>query len=163
MIHHLSIPADDPKHVAQVFAELFQGASIPFPPNPGAFMAIARDSHGTSLEVYPADTQLKPNGVVGSEFVRSGQAPGYGAVHFAVSVERPQAEVEAIARREGWACHVCSRGGNFDVIEVWVENRFMVEVLPPDFAARYLSFTGQFAGAQDMGALMASHRPHATA
>ena len=27
------------------------------------------------------------------------------------------------------------------MIEVWVENETMVEILPPDFAAEYLAFT----------------------
>jgi len=27
------------------------------------------------------------------------------------------------------------------VIEVWVENESMVEILPPEFAAEYLAFT----------------------
>jgi hypothetical protein len=34
----------------------------------------------------------------------------------------------------------CNRGP-FHVIEVWVENDTMVEVLPPDFAAEYLAWT----------------------
>jgi hypothetical protein len=156
VIHHLSIAAQDPKRVAGVFAELFGGPSIPFPPNPGAFMAIANDAHGTAIEVYPADTQLTPAGPGGTGFVRSGQAAGLGAVHFALSVERSRAEVEAIAAREGWDCFVCSRGGDFDVVEVWVENRFMVEVLPPDFTATYLAFTGRFS-AGNGAALMARH------
>jgi hypothetical protein len=159
MIHHLSIGANDPQRVAGVLAELLGGMVIPFPPNPGAYMAIANDSHGTAVEVYPADTRLTPGGAQGGDFVRGGEAPAYGPVHFALSIPGSLAQVEAMARREGWTCNVCSRGGDFDVIEVWLENRFMVELLPPDFAARYLSFTGRFSGAKDAGALMASHPP----
>ena len=48
--------------------------------------------------------------------------------------------VEAIAAREGWQCYRCNRGP-FHVIEVWVENESMVEILPPEFAAEYLAFT----------------------
>ena len=48
--------------------------------------------------------------------------------------------VEAIARREGWQCFRCNRGP-FHVIEVWVENESMVEILPPEFARDYLAFT----------------------
>ena len=46
--------------------------------------------------------------------------------------------VEAIARREGWKCFRCNRGP-FHVIEVWLENQLMVEILPPEFAAEYLA------------------------
>lgn len=156
MIHHLSIAAADPQRVAGVFAELFGGPCIPFPPNPGAFMAIAGDRHGTAIEVYPADTQLTPAGPGGTGFVRTGQAAGLGAVHFALSVDRSLAEIEAVAAREGWDCFVCSRGGDFDVVEFWVENRLMVELLPPDFAATYLAFTSR-ASAGDPAAIMAGH------
>ena len=158
MIHHLSIPASDPQRVAGVLAELFGGVCIPFPPIPGAFIALAQDRHGTAVEVYPADGQLKPNGDEGAEFVRSGQAATPGAVHFALSVDRDLASIEAIARREGWALHVCDRGGDFGVVEFWVENRFMIELLPPDFAARYLAFTGRFIATDKPADLMASHQ-----
>jgi len=157
MIHHLSIAAREPQRVAEVFAELLGGACVPFPPNPGAFMAIAGDRHGTAVEVHPADTELKPNGPVGAEFLRSGRDPALSAVHFAMSVDRSRAEIEAIAGREGWPCFVCDRGGDFGVIELWVESRFLVEVLPPDFAAQYLNFAGLFVGAESPAALMSSH------
>jgi len=49
-------------------------------------------------------------------------------------------KVEEIAKRAGWQCFVCNRGP-FHVIEVWVENETMVEILPPEFAAEYLAFT----------------------
>src|ERR1700730_4148070 len=43
-------------------------------------------------------------------------------------------------RRGGWQCFRCDRGP-FHVIEGWVENESMVEILPPEFAAEYLAFT----------------------
>ena len=39
MIHHLSVAARDPKQVADFFAELMGGFAVPFPPNPGGYMA----------------------------------------------------------------------------------------------------------------------------
>ena len=38
MIHHLSIAARDPKHSADVLAEIMGGKAVPFPPNPGSFL-----------------------------------------------------------------------------------------------------------------------------
>ena len=32
MLFHLSIDADNPKHVAEVFAEIWKGRAMPFPP-----------------------------------------------------------------------------------------------------------------------------------
>ena len=157
MIHHLSIPAEDPRRVAGVLAELFGGVSIPFPPIPGAFLAVAMDSHGTGVEVYPADTAIEPGGPMGARAGRTDRPARHGAVHFALSVDRQIGEIEAIAAREGWACHVCDRGGDFGVVELWIENRFMVELLPPAFAARYLACTGRFAKVENPAALMAGH------
>jgi hypothetical protein len=157
MIHHLSIPAHDPKKVAEVFAELFDGVCIQFPPNPGSYMAFARDNHGTAVEVYPADSVMKPNGQPGADFVRTGQATAFSPVHFALSVEHGLADIEALARREGWQCYVCDRGGHFNVVELWLENRFLVELLPPEFAARYVSFAAEITQADHPSILMRSH------
>jgi hypothetical protein len=140
MIHHLSIAAHDPKHAAGVLAELMGGKAVPFPPNPGSFFALQLDDHGSGVEVYPAGTELEPNGTVGGHFVKHPEGSGYGSTHFALSVATDAAKVEEIAHRAGWNCFVCNRGP-FHVIEVWVENQTMVEILPPEFASEYLAFT----------------------
>ena len=141
MIHHLSIAARDPKHVAGVLAELMGGSAVPFPPNPGSFFALQLDEHGSGVEVYPAGTELHPGGADGGGFVKKArERQGYGATHFALSVATDADTVERIAGREGWNCFRCNRGP-FHVIEVWVENETMVEILPPEFAREYLAFT----------------------
>ena len=137
MIHHLSIAARDPEHVAGVLAELMGGVAVPFPPNPGSFFALQRDEHGSGVEVHPAGTELRPGGGNGAGFERT-EVHGFGPTHFALSVGIPGDAVEAIARREGWQCYRCDRGP-FHVIEVWLENEWMVEVLPPEYAAEYLA------------------------
>jgi len=55
MIHHVSIPARKPQHVAEVLAELMNGRCFPFGPVEGAFMAASGDANGTLFEVYPED------------------------------------------------------------------------------------------------------------
>lgn len=140
MIHHLSIAARDPKHVAGVLAELMGGVAVPFAPNPGSFFALQLDDHGSGVEVHPAGTELRPGGEVGAGFAKQPEARGFGPTHFALSVAAEAGAVEAIASREGWHCYRCNRGP-FHVIEVWLENEFMVEILPPEFAAEYLAFT----------------------
>ena len=42
MIHHVSIPAREPQHVAEVLAELMGGKCYPFGPLEGAFSAAER-------------------------------------------------------------------------------------------------------------------------
>ena len=139
MIHHLSIAARDPKHVAGILAELMGGKAVPFPPNPGSFFALQLDEHGSGVEVYPAGTELQPGGEVGGTFVKK-EPRGFGPTHFALSVSTDADTVETIAKRAGWNCFRCNRGP-FHVIEVWVENQSMVEILPPEYAAEYLAFT----------------------
>jgi hypothetical protein len=139
MIHHLSIAARDPKYAAGVLAELMGGTAVPFPPNPGSFFALQLDEHGSGVEVYPAGTELEPGGTVGGSFVKK-EARGFGSTHFALSVATDATTVKRIAENAGWQCYDCNRGP-FHVIEVWVENQTMVEVLPPEYAREYLDFT----------------------
>ena len=139
MIHHLSIAARDPKQAAGVLAELMGGTAVPFPPNPGSFFALQLDEHGSGVEVYPAGTELQPGGSVGGSFVKT-DGRRYGPTHFALSVPTDPDAVQAIAQRAGWQCFDCNRGP-FHVIEVWVENETMVEILPPAYASEYLAFT----------------------
>jgi hypothetical protein len=56
----------------------------------------------------------------------------------------------------------CNRGP-FHVIEVWVENDTMVEVLPPDFAAEYLAWTRPDTVATRMASAPGSGARHARA
>ena len=157
MIHHLSIAVQEPERVATVLAELMGGACIAFPPNPGAFMAIAQDRNGTAVEVHPSRTLLRPNGPTGTQFDRGDSDAGLSAAHFALSIGLSRREVQNIAAREGWPSFVCERGGDFGVIELWIENHYLVELLPPDFAAQYLNFTGRFIDSESPTELMASH------
>ncbi len=148
MIHHISIAAQEPAAVAEAFAELLGGVSVPFPPHPGSFIAIAADGKGTGVEVYPEGTVLTPNGEAGANFVRAQPGRGFGPVHFALSVGVSAVQVAALARRMGWHCFHCRRGGDaFGVIELWVENTTMVEILPAEYAAEYLAFAERAAQA----------------
>lgn len=43
--------------------------------------------------------------------------------------------------REGWRVVRRNRDSFFEVIKFWVENRLMLELLPPVLAQQYLEFT----------------------
>ena len=113
MIHHVSIPAREPRHVAEVLAELMGGKCHPFGPLEGAFMATSGDEHGTMIEVYP---------------------------------ERATLDIPASdGAREGWRARTFGRGMQgqkpfFHVIEFWLENRLMIEVVSPLMAREYQDF-----------------------
>ena len=50
MINHISIAVNDPKKVADVLAEIWDGAVYPFPPAPDSFIVLADDGRGTAVE-----------------------------------------------------------------------------------------------------------------
>ena len=136
MIIHASIPADEPERVARVIAELWRGTYAPFPIVPGVFTARAGDERGTQIEVgsrgreaVPGDFQLG---------FRSNPTPSpYSEVHLNIYSPLSDEEVFAIAAREGWKALHCDRGPVFSLIEFWLENKFMLEIMNDQEWARY--------------------------
>lgn len=140
MIHHISIPANDPLHVAQVLAEVFDGKVGIFAPNPNSYIAIAGDEYGTLIEIYPSNSQIIPGqGDRQAWFQQNTHPATYSAVHAAISVPTSWEQIERIAAREGWRVLLSSRDGLFDVIEFWVENQLMLELLTPTIVHKYLN------------------------
>lgn len=140
MIHHLSVSAKNPQQVATVLAEIFKGKAVPFPPHPGSYMAFAGDEHGTAIEVYPSGSQIIPGlGVDGCGFAQNPHASEFTATHAAISVSASPSEIEQIGAREGWRVVRCNRDSYFDVMEFWVENSLMLELLTPEMTAQYLA------------------------
>ncbi|MEH2072278.1 MAG: hypothetical protein V7K47_29700 [Nostoc sp.] len=140
MIHHISIPANNPRHVAEVLAKLLGGKTAPFPSNPGSYVALALDEQGTLIEVYPLGTELIPgNGEQQVQFRENNNFSQFNAVHAAISVPVSEKEIKEIAANEGWRVLHCSRG-QFEVIEFWIENHLMIELLSPEIVSQYLNF-----------------------
>lgn len=155
MIHHLSIAARNPRLVAAVLAEVLGGEAYAFPPRPGSFIALAGDDRGSAIEVYPLGTELHPgtgpsrpwtaqdgSATTPHEVQIRGGFPSHPwtATHVAVASPLSEAEVHALARREGWRAVTCDRGPAFQVVELWLENRTLVEVLAPSMVDRYRAF-----------------------
>lgn len=157
MINHISIAAENPEKVAGVLAELWGGMAIPFPPCPGGYIVLANDGRGSGVEVTPINTILVPGEGLPPEegfnaetlteeyeakFVQSDFAPPYVATHLNISTSLSEAEVKEIARREGWRVLTCNRDrGLFQLIEIWIEDRFMLEVMTPEQTKRYVEIT----------------------
>lgn len=141
MIHHISIAANQPQHVAQVLAELCQGQFSEFPYHPGCYIVLPLDSHGTMIEVLTHDSEFTPLQVDGESSLHQNPNPSkYNAFHAAISVPTSEAQIHEIAKREGWHVLTCDRKGFFSVIEVWIENKQLLEFLSPKQAAQYLAF-----------------------
>jgi hypothetical protein len=146
MIHHVSIPAREPQHVAEVLAELMNGKWVPFGPLEGAFMATSGDANGTMIEVYPERATLDiPDRDDQVVFAENPAPPHTWPFHVLLSVPREAEEVERIGARESWRAKTFGRGmrghkPSFHVIEFWLENRLLIEVATPAMAQEYLDF-----------------------
>jgi hypothetical protein len=149
MLHHISLPARDPAHVATVRAELIGGRAFPFMgPLPGAFTAVAGDAHGTTFEVFPQHIGIEPGpqeaGFVDLKQPAEEIAATPVTFHALVSVPLGRTEIEAIGAREGWKTRYLGRGAPgrppfFHVIELWVENRILLELATTDMLAPYIA------------------------
>lgn len=141
MIFHFSIDADDPTRVAGVIAKLWRGEVFPFPPvAKGSVIVMAGDHRNSAIEVYPRGSELQPvDGDADSEARMAATPQHYSATHAAIATPLGRDEVLALAAAEGWVAKYRKRGGQFGVIELWLEDRLMIEVLTPEMQAEYLS------------------------
>jgi len=110
MIHHVSIPARDPEHVAGVLAELMGGKAFPFGPLEGAFMAASGDAHGTMIEVYPEQSTLEIPANDDQVVFGKQTAPRNWPFHLLLSVPLDEDQIEKIGAREGWRARTFGRG-----------------------------------------------------
>lgn len=134
---HASIPADDPHGASVVLAELMGGEALPFPPaGPHGRMAWSGDGR-VSLEIVPRGNLIH-HGPDEGEWRPVQDPQRLSEVHLAIAVDRPATEIIAIAQKAGWPARLCSRGeGLFDLVEVWIEGSFMLELFDPTQAAHY--------------------------
>ena len=147
MIHHFSIPARDPFEVARVLARLIGGHAYRFPgPLPGAAMAVSGDRHGTMIEVYPDAVVMAPGEGEAPVAYQSQPADrAHAGFHALLSVPLDRAAIERIGAEAGWRTKFFSRAAPgrppvFHVVEVWVENRILLEVVPADMIEVYETY-----------------------
>jgi hypothetical protein len=139
MIFHASIAAKSPVHVANIIANLWGGTAMPFPSFPNAFITFAGDDRNSAIEVYPLGHELVP---ADDEADATGfwneAASGKTSTHLAIASPLSEAEIKSLAAREGWTAKTLSRSGIYRVVEFWLENTVMLEVLTQDMQREYL-------------------------
>lgn len=155
MIAHISVPARDPHGTALLLARLIDGEAFNFPVVPGASIAVARDGSGLAIEVYPEgmahhpgtgapDPSRLPEGPQAmpweDQIHPDGDQLRPSAFHFALVSRLEDDEVVALAERAGFRAVRCDRAGVFKLVEVWLDNAVLVEVLNPGEAERYRGF-----------------------
>jgi hypothetical protein len=143
MIHHVSIPARNPEHVARVLAEVLGGYAGPFVgPFAGAWVVYQEDAFGSGIEVYDERTLLEPGNGETMGDIRLGEAPQAVAFHALISVKTDRETIERAGAREGWKTRHCWRGPGtvrlFELYEFWVENRVMLELATDDMLPGYV-------------------------
>lgn len=136
-ILHISIPVRDPKRVAQALAELVEGAVFDFL-HPGCYFVTFGEC-GSLIELYRKEIELRP-GEPGEpcELLDSDSPARFTGSHTAICVSAGADRVMEIARAYGWRAEI-HRRRVFRVIEFWIENEYLLEVFPPEFASEYLA------------------------
>lgn len=139
MIHHVSIEADDPMKVATVIAALMGGTAREGFPFEHSCAAFSGDQYGTMIECWQRGKVVAiPQAGPGKfEITESASRQENQAFHTALSVALDDHEIMAIAEEAGWETAVRGNGA-FSVVEVWIENRLLLEVLSPAQAENYL-------------------------
>lgn len=173
MIAHISVPARDPRRTALLLAALIDGEVFDFPVVPGASIAVARDGSGLAIEVYPDTMAHHPgSGEPDPDFMPSSPhaQPWEDQIHPDGAQLRPTSfhaalvsklgddAVMSLAQRAGFRAVRCDRAGVFRLVELWLDNTILIEVLNPAEATRYRSFMNPAGCASMFGA---GERPQA--
>lgn len=119
-----------------MLAELWRGEAFYFPMvGKGSWVAHAGDDRRSTIEVYQRDLALYPN-EAGEGHQRNEPVSRHGPFHAAVATPLSIDEVQDIGRRYGCHTILCQRGP-FRVIEYWVDNTLMLEMLTPEMQQEY--------------------------
>jgi hypothetical protein len=137
MLHHMSFNAADPEDTARTLAEMLAATPVraPTPPFPaGSWFVCAGDAQGCYLEIIPWAHVFDPEAPFG--LGRDPAMRPHGGAHVLCATPLPVPEVQALAARRGWRSEVVDTG-LFRILKVWTADGFLVEMLPPEFAASY--------------------------
>ena len=123
--------------MAEVIAQLVEGAKFDFL-HPGCYFVMLGEP-GALIELYRKEIELRP-GEPGQpcELADSESPSEFTGSHTAIRVSADADRVMQIARENGWRAEV-HRRRIFRVIEFWIENEYLLEVFPPEFAGEYLA------------------------
>jgi len=155
MIAHISLPARDPRATARLLATLIDGEVFPFPVVSGAWITVASDGSGLAFEVYPdgmahhpgtgqPDPAIVPAGSQTlpweDQIHMNGEQLHPTAFHVALTTSLSDEQVLGLARQAGVRAVPCDRAGLFKLIELWLDDVVLVEVLNRSESLRYTQF-----------------------
>lgn len=137
MLHHMSFNAADPEDTARTLAGMLAATAVraPTPPFPaGSWFVCAGDARGSYLEIIPWGHVFDPEAPF--SLGRDPAMRPHGGAHVLCATPLPVPEIQALAARRGWRSEVVDTG-LFRILKVWTADGFLVEMLPPEFAAAY--------------------------
>lgn len=136
MLHYISIPVDNPLHVAKVVSEILHGDILQCREDPDIYTVLTNDKHTSAIELIPSGIEVRP-GQAKFEYKRNVNSPQFSPVHVAISVPISFSEIKQIGLREGWHVAMGNRG-RFKLIEFWLENKFLLELMLPSTVPQYV-------------------------
>jgi hypothetical protein len=138
MMFHASIAVHDPERAAHVIAELWGGEAFPFSPGRrGSWIVAAGDERGSIVEVDPLGHLLHLDGPAHANDPLNTSLPRESSTHLALGTVLSREQVADIGRREGWTVRDRKRSG-FAVVELWLEDSVMLELLTKEMQSDYL-------------------------
>lgn len=135
LMQHASVPADEPETAARVVARILDGEATRFPPGgPEAWMAWSSDSS------FQVEFTIRGRALIYEpgkfDWTTDEPTPTHNEVHLAMFVDKSAEDIMAIAKEVGWPAQRSDRaGGQFNLVEVWVEGVQLLEFADPDQAA----------------------------
>jgi catechol 2,3-dioxygenase-like lactoylglutathione lyase family enzyme len=132
---HVSISASEPERVAAFLGRVMGGRAMPFPPFPASWIAFGAADDGIAVEVYPLTHRLVP----GPETIacESGTPDAAASfAHAAIASPFDADHLVSLGSDQGWISRICDRGP-FQCVEIWLENRILVELLDPAMQEDY--------------------------
>ena len=141
-IHHFTVPARNPEHVARVLAELLGARVIPLPHPHGNQLVYAGDADGTAIEVWPAATRA---GIGEQETEQSDlPLPEAWPHHGYITTDASDANrILSVFAREGWRADLVHNGppnAGFSLVRGWIENQTCIEIGGVEMREQYERF-----------------------
>lgn len=130
MLLHASIAAHQPSNVSAVLAQLLGGHLTSCHFLAGGYMVYGA-SGDLLVEVYPRSKVMIPGQgqQQPSEFADTEIEMDFTATHLALTTQLSRQAIESIAAEHDWRCLYTRRANRFNVIELWLENRQLVELI----------------------------------
>lgn len=135
MILHASIVADEPRAAAEVLARLLGGRALPIGPGEGTWTAIGPDPVGNTISVLGRGSEFHRR--VGQHLdTLRGEPVRHSGFHLLLDTELSEADVLSLAGERD--CHAQrATHGAFEVIEFWIDDCQLIEVVTPALGRAY--------------------------